>query len=120
MSALTLHSDTSAVGEITSELSSLIEAGKVPLEVAHRLVGAIEAGAEAFVIKADRLSTAGADKLVVRAEPSDALLRFMAAARAGNADLGAVEDALRHIETSRVEGGDDASPNAASPSGAAQ
>ena len=98
--SLRLEADVSAMSAVLGELSALVDTGQIPLEIGDRLVRAIEAGAEAFVFKVDRLTAAGADQLVVRAQPSDLLLRFMSAARAGDSDLSVIEDALRHIEFS--------------------
>lgn len=98
--ALTLSFDMAAFEAALGELLALADAGKLAPEVCERLVGVVEAGGKVFVLEVDRGAAAAAGHLVMRAKPSDLFLGFMAACRAGDAQLGLVEDALRHIETS--------------------
>lgn len=102
------------------ELFALAKAGKVPLEILDRFVGVFEAGGKVFVLETDRAAAAGTDQLAVCAKPSDLFLSFMVACRAGNADLGAVEDALRHIERSALQETQDGEDSAGRPAGEAQ
>lgn len=97
-STLHLSFDASSVTCWTSGISALLE--KLPPEIVHRFVRSLDGGFELFCFEADCASAGGASHVLVSAQPSDLLLDFIAAAGAANPDLGLVDDALRHIESS--------------------
>lgn len=99
---VSFKSDVSAATAIFEELSSLVDTGDLPPEIGKRLIRLVDAGAELFTFKSEMFVAGGADNLVITAQPSDALAIFMAAARTCNADLSAVEQALRHLESSHA------------------
>ncbi len=78
-----VEADCSELVRILEECSSLVESGNVPSEVVDRFRGMFECSEQLFRIESDSL-TAGAYKVIVRFYPSDTLLRFLAACRAGN------------------------------------
>lgn len=96
--SLHLRFETEALRCALNEVSSV--AAKLPPEFVERLVRLVDAGTELFVIETDCLAAAGANHLVMRAKPTDALLAFVAAAGAPDPDLGLVDNALCHIEAS--------------------
>jgi hypothetical protein len=102
---LSLHADTSVMDLILAELLSLIEAGDIPLEIGNRLVRAIEAGAKLFTFESDCLPAPGADHCIITAQPTQAFAVFMSAVRAGDRDLGLIEQALCHLESSSLRDG---------------
>jgi len=97
---LSLHADTSVMESVFAELLSLIEAGEIPLEIGDRLIRAIEAGAKLFTFESDCLPAPGADHCIITAQPTQAFAVFMSAVRAGDRDLGLIEQALCHLESS--------------------
>lgn len=102
---LSLHADTSVMESVFAELLSLIEAGEIPLEIGNRLIRAIEAGAKLFAFESDCLPAPGADHCIITAQPTQALAVFMSAVRAGDRDLGLIEQALCHLESSSLSDG---------------
>lgn len=97
-SALHFSFDAGSVTRWTRGVSALLE--KLPPEVVQRFVCLLDRGFELFRFEADCSSAGGADHILVCAQPSDLLLDFIAAAGAANSDLGLVDDALCHIESS--------------------
>lgn len=83
--------------EALKELLSLIEAAS---DVAHEFSGAfvrfVESGKQIVALKNDLNTTPLAGVAVIGAYPSDGLLGFLAAARAGNFDALAVEQIFGH------------------------
>lgn len=96
-----ITSDFTALDRFLALASSL--AKHFP-ELGDSLVAAVEGSDELFVFGADGSSAAGADELRVVVQPTERLARFMAAAGAGDADLGTIKEALRHLANPSVGG----------------
>lgn len=101
--AVQLSANVQPVEAAFEELSALLERSpELALQIGDRLVRLIETCPEALIDDLDVAATSAAGDLVLTAKPSSGLLVLVAACRAGNADLGAIENALRHLEISLV------------------
>lgn len=89
---------SAAIGALTDLQSALAELPKASLQIIERLIDVLEPGIEIAGVGFDGASASGAGELHLVAKPSDRLLRFVAALRTGDVDLGVVEQALRHNE----------------------
>jgi hypothetical protein len=86
---------------LCAELSDLLlDAPEVLAEPINRLVRALPEAGKVIALKVEERAAVGAVELRIRAEPSDALLGFMSAIRAGDRNLETIEQAIRHLESS--------------------
>lgn len=71
----------------------LAELNQAPREVREAFVSGLERGAELFRVELDVSTASLAEEMVVRIEPTEALLRLVPASRAGNGNGGVIEHA---------------------------
>lgn len=86
-----------ALSSFAEGLEALFAATQRLSEIADRLVDSPEAIAQLISLDAETVVAGRTVQLRVRTEPTDRLLDLVAAARAGHAQLCAVENGLRHL-----------------------
>lgn len=87
------------VEAILAEASALLEAGDALSESLPRLFDSPEAFAAIVRCDTEDCSTAGALKVRVLVNPSEAGLNLLAALRAGNVQLDVIQKALGHLSS---------------------
>ncbi|MCS0463495.1 hypothetical protein [Rhizobium favelukesii] len=99
MTTIKLRCDTA---DLEDYLSALFAASELLPEIRQGLVGLLDSGEELFCVHSDCIAASVTGELLVRFQPSDALLRLLSASGAWNVDFNIFEHATSPIDDSNV------------------
>lgn len=104
--SLRISVDASAAEALIDDMSSLTQAGQLPLEVRDFLLSGGEPAFELFGVELEELSAGVASHLRMALQPTDRLRGLLAAMRAGQIDLGVIEHGSSPCAECAVSKGD--------------